>query len=68
MRSTVELPEACCTLPPFKGSDYVPQGTIQPFEGNPDFILELRLTVRYRHELLRCRSQGFTDLFDFFVR
>jgi len=42
MPSTVELSEACCTLPPFKGSDYVPQGTIQLFEGNPDFILEIQ--------------------------
>jgi len=31
--SKVQHSEACCTLPPFTGSDYKPVGTIERIEG-----------------------------------
>ena len=31
--STLQHSKACCTLPPFTGSDYKPIGTIEPLTG-----------------------------------
>lgn len=43
--SKVQHSEACCTLPPFTGSDYKPIGTIERIEGTS--VFELRAGINY---------------------